>query len=267
MPKVSVLIPVYKTKKEHLKEAIQSILDQTFSDFELLILDDAPDDNREDLVRSYSDNRIKYSKNEQNLGISRSRNKLIKMAQGEYLAVMDHDDISFPERLEKQVRYLDTHPDVGVVSGQAIIIPAQKTLTFPSSNFDIKLALTRDCALIHSASMIRKSVLTENNICYEEGYSPAEDYALWCRLIEYTNFHNLEDFLIYYRDHPESTSHKQKEKMEFATWAIWDRIRREHPALYAGLLSRIKHVTDIKLFGFIPFLRFVSQGNKTKIYL
>lgn len=232
-----------------------------------MILDDVPDDNREGLVRSYSDNRIKYSKNEQNLGISRSRNKLIKMSQGEYLAVMDHDDISFPERLEKQVRYLDTHPDVGVVSGQVMIIPTKKTLKCPSSNFDIKFALTQSCALIHSASMIRKSVLTENNICYEEVYSPAEDYTLWCRLIAYTNFHNMEDFLIYYRDPPENTSHKQKEKMTFATWAIWDRTRREHPALYSRLLSKIKRTTDIKLFGFIPFLRFVSPGNKTKIYL
>lgn len=116
MVKVSVLMPVYKTKEEYLREAISSILNQTFTDFEFLILDDCPDDDREKIVKSYQDKRITYFKNEKNLGISASRNKLIDMAQGEYLAIFDHDDISMPTRLEKQVVYLDEHPEIGVVS-------------------------------------------------------------------------------------------------------------------------------------------------------
>lgn len=103
MPKVSVLMPVYKTQEEHLRQAIESVLNQTYADFEFLILDDCPDDTREDIVKSYQDKRIKYSQNEKNLGITPSRNKLIDMAQGEYLAVFDHDDISLPERFAKQV--------------------------------------------------------------------------------------------------------------------------------------------------------------------
>lgn len=122
-------------------------------------------------LRLASKIKTKAWSNEQNLGISRSRNKLIKMAQGEYLAVMDHDDISFPERLEKQVRYLDTHPDVGVVSGQIITIPAQKASKYPIDDSNIKLALMRSCIVTHSASMIRKSVLTKHNIYYEEELS------------------------------------------------------------------------------------------------
>ena len=115
MPKVSVLMPLYKTNECFLREAIESILNQTFTDFEFLILDDCPEDSRERIVQSYKDKRIKYSKNEHNLGITPTRNKLIDMAKGEYLAIFDHDDISLPTRLEKEVKYLDENPDVGVV--------------------------------------------------------------------------------------------------------------------------------------------------------
>ena len=114
-PKISVLMPVYKTDKRHLKEAIESILQQTFSDFEFLILDDCPEDSREDVVKSFNDKRIKYFKNEKNLGITKARNKLIDMAKGEYLAVFDHDDLSMPTRFEKQVQFLDENADCGVV--------------------------------------------------------------------------------------------------------------------------------------------------------
>ena len=106
MVRVSVLMPVYRTNEEYLREAISSILAQTYSDFEFLILDDCPEDDRELIVKSYKDRRIKYLRNETNMGISESRNKLVDMARGEYLAVMDHDDVSLPERLEKQMLIL-----------------------------------------------------------------------------------------------------------------------------------------------------------------
>ena len=93
MPKISVLMPVYKTPEAYLKAAIESILAQTFGDFEFLILDDCPQDDRQKIVESYGDKRIKYIKNPQNMGISAARNKLIDLAKGEYLAVFDHDDI------------------------------------------------------------------------------------------------------------------------------------------------------------------------------
>jgi len=111
MPRVSVLMPVYNTKPEHLREAIDSILSQTFTDFEFLILNDcSPNADVEEVVKSYDDPRIVYTVNERNLGISGARNRLLDMARGEYLAVMDHDDISLPERFEKQVAFLDAIP-------------------------------------------------------------------------------------------------------------------------------------------------------------
>ena len=164
MPKVSVLMPVYKTNEKHLRDAIESILNQTFTDFEFLILDDCPDDSREEIVKSYKDKRIKYSKNAKNLGITPSRNKLIEMSKGEYLAVMDHDDISLPTRFEKQVKYLDENKDIGVVGSHVKFMVKNKLRKRPVDDADIKLSLMGGCAITHPASMIRKSVLIKNKI-------------------------------------------------------------------------------------------------------
>lgn len=267
MPKVSVLMPVYKTNEVHLREAIESILSQTFTDFEFLILDDCPEDDREAIVKSYDDKRIKYLKNEQNLGISSSRNKLIDMAKGEYLAVFDHDDISLPTRFAKQVQYLDEHKEVGVVSCNIKTMIRCKVCKNPEQDKAIKLALMRVCALTHPASMIRKKVLFDNNIRYEEEFSPSEDYALWCRLIPVTKFHNLDEILFHYRDHAENTSHLQSEKMRQATLSIWTFVANENPSLYNEFLLKAKRTTRIRAFGFIPFLKIIKQENKIKVYL
>ena len=118
MPKISVLMPVYKTPEPFLREAVESILNQTAENFEFLILDDCPEDRAaEAVIASYDDARIKYFRNERNLGIAGSRNRLMEMATGDYLAVTDHDDVSLPQRLEKEASYLDAHRECGGVSG------------------------------------------------------------------------------------------------------------------------------------------------------
>lgn len=111
MPKISVLMPVYKTPEPFLREAVESILNQTAENFEFLILDDCPEDRAaEAVIASYDDARIKYFRSERNLGIAGSRNRLMEMAVGDYLAVADHDDVSLPQRLEKEAAYLDAAP-------------------------------------------------------------------------------------------------------------------------------------------------------------
>lgn len=267
MPKVSVLMPIYKTKEEHLREAIDSILSQTFEDFEFLILDDCPSDDREDIVKSYQDDRIKYIKNEHNLGITPSRNKLIDMAKGEYLAVMDHDDISLPKRFEKQVAYLDANPSVGVVGCWVDCFPENQKLHFPSNDMEIKKLLTDICAIVHPASMIRKSVLDENNLHYEQMYSPSEDYCLWLRLIEYTQFYNIQEVLFNYRLHPDNTSKHQAKKMWDVTQQLHLWVRNKYPLLYQTYcLDRAENVY-IKLLKIIPFLKIRKNSTKTKVYL
>ena len=268
MPKISVLIPTYNTKEEYLREAIESVLNQTFKDFEFIILDDCSTaENVEKVVKSYADPRIRFYRNETNLGISGTRNKLIDLANGEYLAIMDHDDVSLPERFEKEAAYLDAHPDVGLVSCKTQGFPHGGVTKYPSNDKDIKLAMMKGCPIVHSACMIRKAVLTENNIRYEAAYSPSEDYMLFARLMSKTKFYNIPEILFRYRWHNSNTTILQAGKMERATYAIRALMQAEMPVLYNEFMLRAPRSIRVRLFGFIPVLKIETRGYRTKVYL
>ena len=267
MVKISACLPVYKTEERHLRECIESVLWQTFGDFELLILDDCPEQPVRNIVESYHDKRIRYMQNPENLGISQTRNKLIEMAKGEYLAVIDHDDVSLPERFAKEAAYLDKHPETGVVSCFYKEITTQKIHCYPVDNLQICQELLFSSCVVHPAAMIRKSVLLQNNLQYEEMYSPSEDYALWCRLIGKTGFHNIPEVLFLYRNHENNTSHRQKDKMAAATQAIYAFVRRDNADLWDVVQSNSTFVKRISLFGFIPLVTIRHCGKKRKYLL
>jgi len=228
-------MPVYNTRPEHLRSAIDSILAQTFEDFEFLILNDCSTDPQvEEVVKSYHDPRIVYVVNERNLGISCSRNRLLDMAQGEYLAVMDHDDISLPERFEKQVAFLDEHPEVGVLNTQVRILGKNKISNIAMDDISIKKSLMMHCGdICHPSCMFRHSVLKEHGIRYEEMFSPSENHAMFCRLIPYTKFATLSETLFLHRVWRGSTSHRQAKQMETATQYVLSFARRDNPDLWA----------------------------------
>lgn len=275
MPKVSVLLPVYNTNVTHLRDAIESILSQTYTDFELLIINDASTDIVvEETILSYKDSRIKYQVNLTNVGITHTRNKLIDMAQGQYLAVMDHDDISLADRLKKQVSYLDNNIDIGVVSCNYEKFRNKNILSKQKKRFvntliddnDIRVALIKTCALIHPAAMIRRSVLIDNNIRYENRFSPAEDYALWCRLIPHTKFHNIPEVLFRYRVHSNNTSRVQKKQINRAANAIQAFVANDNPLLYKEHQYTATSITKICLFGIIPIAKLISTRQRTWVY-
>lgn len=267
-PRVSVLTPVYNTNLAYLAECIESVLNQTFSDFEFIILNDSPDNKElERIIKKYEkqDSRIKYVKNAKNMGITPSRNRLLSMALGEYLAILDHDDVCLPERFQAEVEYLDLHPDVGVVSClMQCFGDSHDIWNNPEKDADIKIFLTENCYIAHTAAMIRKAVLINNDIKYEEFYSPAEDYRLWTRLMEYTHFYNIQKPLVKYRVYRKNTSHTQQRKMAEA----WRLIKLETINKYPGFRAEFEeqqnsnHKTIIylkdwrlRLFGKIPFLK------------
>ena len=265
-PKVSVLTPIYKTKPGHLRECIESILNQTFTDFEFLILNDSPENTELDkIVESYKDDRIKYYKNEKNMGISASRNKLLDMSRGEYIAIFDHDDISMPDRLEREVDFLDKNPGVGVVSG-VIQLFGEKDEVWkqPEYDMDIKIAMTENCFVAHTASMLRRNVLVENNIRYEGYYTPAEDYRLFTRLMEYTHFYNLQNVLVKYRWFNENTSCAQRARMLRMHDEIQLEFINKFPE-YRRMWWRKSKGTRLKimLFEFIPLIKIKRQ----RVYL
>lgn len=266
-PRVSVLTPIYNTNPVYLREMIESVLTQTFTDFEFLILNDSPDNTEiEKIVKSFKDKRIKYLKNNKNIGISNSRNKLLQMANGEYLAIFDHDDISEPTRLEKQVAYLDANPNVGVVSSWVEKF-GDKNFIYktPESDILIKMFLTENNYVMHTAAMIRKSVLVDNDIKYEPEYFPAEDYRLWERLMNKTSFHNIQEVLVKYRLDRTMTSVQKKQEMAIMHDKVSYEIRNMFPAYHIEYMKHFDNHTHmrVRLFGIIPLFKLKNN----KIYL
>jgi glycosyltransferase involved in cell wall biosynthesis len=189
-PTVSVVMPVYNGEP-YLKEAVESILNQTFSDFEFIIIDDGSTDNSWDILIAYAaqDSRIVLSRNPENIKLIKTLNKGLNLARGEYIARMDADDISLPERLERQVAYLQRHPEVGLVgtgyyrqhsNGQHTLHQPPLTLT------EIRWRLLFNCIWPHTALMFRHQLFEPDESFYQEEFLHAEDYELWCRLLNRT---------------------------------------------------------------------------------
>lgn len=213
-PKVSVLMPIYNTPLEHLKESIESILNQTFADFEFLIVNDSPENEAlDEFVNGFDDERIRYFKNEKNQGIEFSTNFLIKQAQGKYLAIFDHDDISLPERLEKEVAFLDANSDYGMVSGQFEVFGVENwTSQNPLSDDEIKELLKTTSCVSHTSLMIRAETLRQNKIRYEKKFFPAASYRIITRLAAVAKVANLPDVVLKYRMDGNNTSLKFADK-------------------------------------------------------
>lgn len=201
---VSVIMPVYNMT-EFVGEAIESILQQTFSDFEFIIIDDASDDGTDSLVRSYTDERIVLVRNDSNIGNYASRNKGMQQARGKYIAIMDADDIAMPERLAKQFDYLEAHLDVLAVGTDCVFISNGQQKKVVGSYQDILFALLDNNCFIHPSLMIRVDVLRQLN-GYDERYYYSADYDLVCRLALRGKIENLTEPLILYRWHSSQIS-------------------------------------------------------------
>lgn len=201
-PEVSIVMPVYNGEK-YLKEAIESLLNQTFHNFELIIINDGSTDKSEEIAKSYHDDRIVYISNSVNLGLSKSFNIGVRAARGEYIARMDADDVSIPERLSTQVLFLANNPEIGIVGSAALLIDQDgrkiAKLQRVQNHLEIKWMSLTSTPLIHPSVMARSRVLKENP--YDESLTNSEDYELWSRLLFTTNtkFANLPKPLLYYR--------------------------------------------------------------------
>jgi glycosyltransferase involved in cell wall biosynthesis len=204
IPMISVLMPVYNEEK-YLSEAIDSILNQTYTDFEFIILNDGSTDRTEDIILSYDDPRIVYVKNTENLQIVKTLNKGINLAKGKYIARMDADDISFPDRFEKQIEFMQKNSDIDV-SGSFIEHFGSKKgiMHYPLTHEEIKAHLLFNSVLAHPTVMAKK--IFYHQFKYEEEYNKAEDYALWVKGIEIFKFSNFGMPLLKYRNHEKQTN-------------------------------------------------------------
>jgi glycosyltransferase involved in cell wall biosynthesis len=207
MPKVTVLMPVYNGDR-YLREAINSILTQTFQDFEFLIINDGSTDSTRELICSYNDPRIRLIDNEHNLGLTRSLNKGLKLAEGEFIARQDGDDVSEPERLAKQIAFLKTHPEVALVGTWYKDIDPQGSLigkcNLPCNSIEIRWNILFYCPFVHSAVMFHKSTIVEQVGFYNEAFSYAQDYDLWWRIARRLPVANINEYLMKLRTNPDS---------------------------------------------------------------
>ena len=218
---ISVLMPVYNTKEVYLRASIESILNQTFTDFELIIVNDGSTNNAEEVVLSYKDDRIKYFKQE-NQGIVGALNNGWSKASGKYIARMDSDDIAYPERFAKQIEFLEENPEYSLVGSWAKIIPSNNVIKLPQ---DIKVMdLLADCMFIHPSIMFRKADFEKFNICYETGFEYAEDYCMYARAVKYLKMTNLQEVLLDYRVYPENSSSKNRDVRVRSSFKVQDLI-------------------------------------------
>jgi hypothetical protein len=201
-PVMTVLMPVYNAEL-FLREAMDSILHQTFTDFEFLIIDDGSTDSSVNIIQSYTDPRIRFIKNERNLGISLTLNKGIELAKAELIARMDADDISYPDRLQKQYDYMMAHPDCGMLSTWARVISQDKKfirLERYRSNF-YYYNLTFECWIYHPTIVFTKTAVKAAGM-YSMPYS--EDYDLFWQIARRYKIANLAEPLVDYRLSPTS---------------------------------------------------------------
>jgi len=212
MPTVTVLMPVYNGEK-YLKESIESILTQTYTDFEFLIINDGSTDSSKFIVSSYNDTRIRYIEKEKNTGIVDTLNYGLDLASGKYIARMDCDDISLPVRLEKQVIFMDNNPDVGISGTWAQTfgeLSNNDVWKYPESHKDISCALMFNSVLVHSSVIMRKSYLQQYKLTYKTDYIYAEDYDFWVNANACFKLANIPKVLLKYRISYNSTSHSSK---------------------------------------------------------
>jgi len=202
MPLVSVVLPVYNGEL-FLAEAIDSILAQTYGNLELIIVNDGSTDSTSYIVRSYNDPRIRYYE-QTNQGIAKSLNFGIRLACGEYVARQDADDVSMPCRIEKQVAFMVSHPNYGMVGTWAEIWKEDKktnrSLTHPSTDEVLKFELLFDSYFVHSSVLIRKAVFQEVGYYTPEISRQPEDYELWSRVARVYKVANIPEVLHSYRE-------------------------------------------------------------------
>ena len=218
IPAISVIMSIYNEPEQWLCESIESILNQTYTDFEFIIINDNPkrEVNRKVLNRYQGeDKRIIAIHNEENIGLTKSLNKGLKIAKGEFIARMDGDDISLPRRFEKQVIHLFNNPDIAVCGTQIKIIGNWinfKKLIFPLEHHRIAHELLLNSSFAHPTVMIRREVLKRNNIKYDESFQQTQDYKLWVDLIGLGKFSNIKERLLLYRTSQNQISLKKKEQ-------------------------------------------------------
>jgi|ERR1019366_82900 glycosyltransferase involved in cell wall biosynthesis len=273
---VSVLMPVYNGEN-FLKEAIESILKQTYKFFEFIIINDGSTDKSEEIILSFNDSRIRYIKNDENIKLVATLNKAISLAKGKYIVRMDADDVALPNRIEEQVKFMEANPEVGVCGSFVEVLGGTeqgRIVCFETDHDAIQFKLFFSNYIHHPSVIIRKSILLKHHLEYKN-YLHAEDYKLWVDILQVSKLHILPIVLIKYRVHEnnisvleinqQATISKQirKEQIDF----LGVKYSSQQIEVYENYLKGIKNfnVDEINLlFSFLKNL--IDANNFKKIF-
>ncbi|MDX2302415.1 MAG: glycosyltransferase family 2 protein [Microscillaceae bacterium] len=277
-PLVTVLMPVYNAGF-YLHEAISSILNQTYSNFEFLIFNDGSTDQSKSIILSFHDTRIKFFDHPENFGHLKHLNTGIQMAQGKYIIRADADDLNYPQRIEKQISFLEANPHIGLCGSWVEIIntngePKYLQKYYVDDAF-VRAHLFWSVAILHPTAVLRKSVLEQYSLNYKAEWYLAEDYALWIEMASCCCLANIPEALVQVRKHDQNISKtrfgEQKKLtdklriMQMARLEIqpnWEEWNTHEQLLYGAKkidLSFVKSVNDW-------FEKLERQNQKTKAF-
>jgi glycosyltransferase involved in cell wall biosynthesis len=231
-PAISVLMPAYNTEK-YIATAIESILNQTFSNFELIIIDDCSKDKTWEIIKEYEkrDERLRSYKNDQNLKISKTLNKAISLAKGKYLVRMDADDWSYPDRLHKQFLFMEMNENI-VISGSSIDICTEELVEKNKRNYHLNDKVIRSKIFRYSPFCHPSIICKKDAMLYIGGYDvnlyDAEDYDMYFRIGKLGEFANLSEILLKLRTSPSSVSQRNARRQEKLTLQIRKKAVKEY---------------------------------------
>jgi len=273
IPYVTVLMSTYNSEK-YLNEAIDSILNQTFKDFEFIIIDDGSTDRSLKILKSYKDPRIRIVQNESNIGLAKSLNKGLKLAQGKYIARMDSDDISLPNRLKKQVAFMEANPEIGVCGTWSQTFGEIKKIVSktPLKHEDISAIMFSYCPISHPTVIIRKDIIDRYDFYYDEIAQGCEDYKLWVEMAKVTRFANLQEVLLHYRFHSTQITKlgnknqdiKNNMAANFMGSPLTDHEKRCHESLHFTKPYFDTQITN-DVVKWVDFLKNLNASKKTYI--
>ena len=256
-PIITVLMPVYNGEI-YLKKAIDSILTQTFQDFELIIINDGSRDGSQKIIKSYNDQRIRLI-NQDNQGLVGALNNGIKLSLGKYIVRMDQDDISMKNRLFEQINFMESNPNIGISGTYIILIDKFDNsigrMVYPLAHEEIKAQLLFSSPLAHPSVIIRKSILQKNDLKYLNVKS--EDYDLWVRSAQVTQLANVGKFLLKYRVGVGISKNSHKDDYDTGAQQIIKKF-----LLDLGDFSESEIICQQKMytFGYVPDRKFLNES-------
>lgn len=269
MAKVTVLMPTYNVAS-FVKESIKSVLNQTYSDFELLVIDDCSTDNTIEVVRSIEDSRMHIVQNEKNVGLAENLNRGLALITTEYVARMDGDDIAEPFWLEKEVAVLDANPEIGICSTGFERFGSVKSLVrFPERHEDIMANMLFECSVI--VPTFRMSLYRDHGLRYSTEAFPAEDYRFWAECLRITKIYNIPETLFHYRMHPAQicTARREEQQRKVAEvrrymldWLSED-FTEEEKAYYTGPFMAPQIATKQDLYERKAFCQKMMERNRS----